>query len=297
MKIFVKYLTVSVCFLAACTEIVDIKTDDAPSQIVIYGFISTDVKRHSIEITRSAGYFTKYSPQGVSNAAVTITDNTGKIIPLAENDQVPGLYQTADDISGEEGKTYTLDVITGAEHYQSKPAYLRTVNDIDSIGLQYNDSYGKVVDVLLYAKHFSNEKNNYLIFISIDDEVVNFDIERYTVLNINFSDVKEGVGVPCYSLQQEMDPDDLIDEADEELSVGDVVTVNINAISPEYATFISNVRDEIAGSNPIFGGPPANVPTNIQCISHKDIKALGFFDAFPSRYASTTVKKELFLKR
>lgn len=296
MKNFVKCLTISVCFLVSCTEEMDIKTDDAPSQLVIYGFISTDVKQHSIEITRSSGYFTRESPQGVSNAAVTVTDNTGKVIPFAENAAVPGLYQTADNVCGEEGKTYTLDVIVGSEHYRSKPAYLRPVNDVEKIDLRWNETFEAVVEVLLYARNLSNDKNYYLIFISIDDEIVNFDIERYRVLQINFSDVEEGVGVPVYSLRQEMDEDDLIDEADEELSVGDVVTLGIHAISPEYATFIRNVKSEIRGSNPIFGGPPANVPTNIQCISHQDKKALGFFDAFPSRYASTKVKKELFPK-
>ena len=282
---------------ASCTERIDIKTDDAPPRLVIYGYITTDTMQHSIRITRSAGYFTTDSPEGVSNATVTITDDDKKQIPLLENDTVPGLYQTAADVFGEEGKTYTLDVLlkNNAEHYQAS-AYLQHIHYIDSIRLQASFFFKNTVEVLLYAKNTAEgEKNFYTIFVAINDSVVNSKINRFLVMD---NDMFRGQpyinGVSCYFLSQ--DPER--EFRNEILQIGDKVTLNMNAISKEYATFISHVQSEIRTSIPIFGGPPANVSTNIRSISPRnDIPVAGFFTAFPSRYAHTIVTEDYSLKK
>jgi len=302
MKRLTKKYVIWIAFLMVaaitCTERIDIKTDDALPQLVIYGYITTDTMQHSIRITRSAGYFTTDSPEGVSHATVTITDNDGKLIPLAENDTVPGLYQTATDVYGEENKTYTLDVLFDfggdhiPEHYQSS-AYLTPINHIDSVRLQASLLFKNMVEVLLYAQDMP-EENFYSIFVAINDSVVNPNINRFFVMDDVFFNGQYMNGVACYYLNQ--DPDR--EERNEILHIGDKVTLNINAISKEYATFISNVQSEIRGSNPIFGGPPANVETNIRCINSKDGNAVsGFFTAFPSRYANTIVEEEFVLKK
>ncbi len=285
-------------FAASCTERIDIETDDASPQLVIYGYITTDTVQHSIRITRSAGYFTTDSPEGVSHATVTISDSDGKVIPLAENDTVPGLYQTAADVYGEQGKTYTLNVLLDSdgdqvsEHYQSS-AYLTHINYIDSVGLQASTIFKNTVEVLLYAQD-EPEENFYSIFVAINDSVVNPTINKFFVMDDEFINGMYIDGVACYYLDQ--DPDE--EDTNEILHIGDKVTLNINAISKEYATFISNVRSELRGFNPIFGGPPANVETNIRCIDPQDAIAVsGFFTAYPSRYASTVVKEEFQLKK
>jgi hypothetical protein len=287
-------------FSSSCTERIDIKTDDAPPRLVIYGYITSDTTQHSIRITRSAGYFTTNSPEGVSHATVTISDNDGKVIPLAENDTVPGLYQTAPDIYGEEGKTYTLDVHldfdgnNNPEHYQAS-AFLKHLHQIDSISLRPSDLMPNTVVILLYAKNTDvNENHFFTIFAAINDSVVNPNINRFFVIdNAMFRGLPYIPGVPCYFLSQ--DPDR--EFRNEILHVGDKVTLNMNSISKEYATFISNVQSEIRVSIPIFGGPPANVPTNILCIEPKEGNSVsGFFTAFPSRYSHTWVKEEFKLK-
>jgi len=304
MRFFLKKYAVWYLFLLAvavsCTERIDIKTDDAPPRLVIYGYISTDTMQHSIRITRSAGYFTTDSPEGVSHAVVTISHSDG-VITFAENDTVPGLYQTAPDVYGEEGKTYTLDVELDfdgdhvTEHYRAS-SYLKPINHIDSVGLQASRLFPNIVEVLLYAKDsisMPGEKNFYTIFVSINDSILNSTINRFFLMDNDMFRGQYINGVACYYLSQ--DPNRYRNEI---LQVGDTVTLNINAISREYATFISNVQSEIGISIPIFGGPPANVPTNIRCIEPQDrISVSGFFTAFSSRYASTVVKEEFDLKR
>ena len=282
----------------SCTERIDIKTDDAPPRLIIYGYISTDTTRHTIRITRSAGYFSTDSPEGVSHATVTITDNDGRMIPLAENDTVPGLYQTANDVYGEENKIYTLEVQLDfdgdhvPEIYQAS-AYLTPINQINAVGLQASPLFKNMVEVLLYAQDMP-EENFYSIFVYINDVILNPDIDQFFVMDDLFFNGQYMDGVTCYFLDQNPDRED----NNEILHKGDKLTLNINAIPKEYAIFISNVQSEIRGSNPIFGGPPANVETNIQCINPKDaVPVSGFFTAFPRRFASTTVTEEFVLKK
>ena len=277
------------CSLFSCTQRIDIHVDDAPPRLVIYGTINTDARQHSIRITRSAGYFTTESPEGVSDAVVTISDDEGRVIPLIENDTVPGWYQTDANVYGEEGRTYTLDVFMDNEttHYRSE-AYLQHINHIDSIDLQSSLLFRQSVEVLLYAQDIGGY-TNYCIFVAINDSVVNSRISRFMVMDNALFRGMYMNGIACYYLDQ--DPDS--EFRNEVLHVNDVVTLNINAISPEYATFISNAQAELRGSNPIFGGPPANVPSNIRCISPANGQpALGFFTAYPSRYARKVVTEE-----
>jgi hypothetical protein len=296
MKRFFAYLLLIIA-PAACTERIDIETGDSPPRLVIYGHISTDTMQHSIRITRSAGYFSTDSPEGVSNATVTVSDGDGKVIPLTGDGTEPGLYRTAADVYGEEGKTYTLDVQLDfdgngiPEHYRSA-AYLNRLNHIDSIGLQPSAVFRGQVEVLLYAQD-EPEENFYSIFVAINDSTVNSTINKFWIMDDAFINGMYIDGVACYYLNQEPDDDD---DENEILHAGDTVTLNINAVSKEYAAFIGHVRSEIRGSNPIFSGPPANVETNIRCVDNS-IQVSGFFTAFPSRYASTVVKEEFMLKK
>jgi hypothetical protein len=267
----------------SCTERIDIKTNDAPSQLVIEGFITTDAKKHAVRITRSAGYFNADSPSAVSDAIVTISDDAVNIFHLYEVHDQQGLYQTADEVRGEEGKTYTLDVQVDAQHYRAS-AYLAHINDIDSVRLRTSLFSEKLIEVLVYAD--LPEENHYSIFVSINDSILNSTIDKYRVMS-NFIS-----GMSCYIIRKRHEngrPGGRNDKDDDSifLKSGDKVTLNINVISREYADFINAAQTELRGTIPIFGGPPANVPSNIESVNAQ-IPALGFFTAFPSRYADVT---------
>ena len=62
--------------------------------------------------------------------------------------------------------------------------------------------------------------------------------------------------------------------ANEGLTPGDTVTVEVNSIGKEYFNFLSEAQAELRGSNPLFSGPPANVKGNISN------GAVGFFTAY-----------------
>lgn len=284
----------TVFFIAvSCTERIDIRVGDAPSRVIIYGYITSDTMQHSIRITRSAPFFSTESPQGISNAIVTISDDNGRIIPLHESLFESGLYLTASDVYGEEGKTYTLNVLLeNGDEYRATAFMHHVVGEIDSIGLEVSPIFPTMVQVLVYASDVGDE-NNFSFFVAINDSIVNSTIDEFWVVPGEFFNAEnmEGIGVPVFILRQNPEHE----TRNEVLNIGDKVTLTINAISPEFTTFISNVQSEIGGSNPIFGGPPANVPTNIVSSSGAT-SALGFFTAFASRRAYTIVTEDFSIR-
>lgn len=73
----------------------------------------------------------------------------------------------------------------------------------------------------------------------------------------------------------------------EKISSGDLLTLRVDAITKEYATFINNAQAELWGSDPLFSGPPANVETNIRSKTPSEqIRISGFFTAFSGDQAS-----------
>ena len=54
------------------------------------------------------------------------------------------------------------------------------------------------------------------------------------------------------------------DDSLEAAKPGDIITFELNSITQDYYDFIVSAQSEIFGSNPLFGGPPANVTTNLQ---------------------------------
>jgi len=222
-----------------------------------------------------AGYFTTDIPENISGAIVSISDEDNNIFYLYENEDDPGLYQTADNVYGEEGKTYTLNVQFDMYRYSASARMTRN-NDIDSVRLLPSMFSENRVEVRMYMDNIEDlpDENLYTIFVSLNDSLLNSTINRYRVMQNIVS------GMRCYVLRQIMEEDE--DEEDSRLlRPGDKVSVNINAISQEYADFISAAQTELRDNIPIFSGPPANVPTNIR----GDKPALGFFTAFSSRHA------------
>jgi hypothetical protein len=58
------------------------------------------------------------------------------------------------------------------------------------------------------------------------------------------------------------------------LYTGDSITFEMNELSVAYFDFLRAAKQEINGGNPLFAGPPANVPDNISG------GALGIFGAY-----------------
>ncbi|GHV48693.1 hypothetical protein FACS1894181_05180 [Bacteroidia bacterium] len=265
--------------LWACEERMDINTEASPPRLVIYGSITTDTTQHAIRITRSAGYFSTSKPEGISRASVSIR-HEGGTFALEESPGEPGLYLTSPNVSGIEGETYTLHVAldfdgNGETEEFEATSGLPFASRLDSVAVQPFIAFDNFLQVVIWG-HLpeSGDGHNYFSFhLYRNNVLVNDSLRGFSTGNDDFIAGNEITAFPVFFLNQERDQ--------YKLSPGDTVTIQVESITREYASFIENARSESFGSIPIFSGPPANVETNIRSQSPTSTVAIsGFFTAY-----------------
>jgi hypothetical protein len=271
--------------LSACNERITINTEDSPPRLVIYGYITTDSMQHSIRITRSTGFFSTSKPIGVSHAEVRIT-SPGEEFVLVESSQEPGLYLTQTSVAGRIGETYTLHVSLDfdgdgrLEEYESV-SYLPPAAIVDSVAVQPSSItfFDDLLEVVIWGKLPNEEKNTFSFHLYRNGKLVNDSLQGFFTENDDYIPGKDIIALPIFYLDQE--------DEHSKLKPGDYVTVQIEGITREYATFITNAQSELYGSDPLFSGPPANIETNIRSlVLNPDILISGFFTAYSMNRAS-----------
>jgi hypothetical protein len=263
-----------VLILAGCTERIDIELDTTYERLVVEGHITTDTTTHWVRLTRSSEYFGDEPIPFVSGAQVTLSDGSQNLT-LEEDPENPGYYETSPDYYGIPGKTYSISIrlpeeIGGSDSYEAS-CELRPVGTIDSIRVEYNDSW-EIYEVQIFAWEppttdwytFQVLKNGVLLTDTID-EVFASDDRFY---NGNYTN---GILVGF------LDPDN----PEEVPEPGDTITLKMSGITQDYFNFLVQLQDQtFQFRNPLFSGPPANVTTNIE-------GATGFFSASSVVYSST----------
>jgi len=279
-NIYFQLFSFALIILWGCTEKIDLKLDSSYTRLVVDGAITTDTIPHQVKLTTTSSYFYNEAAPLVTGATLTISDGENSW-PLTET--TPGMYQTSPDVYGLPNHTYNLQVllkepINGYLTYEAS-SILRPIMPLDSIRLKYHPDWGNegFYEVQCYVLDppttdfymFDIYQNQTLITDTIDKKFV-VDDQLY---NGNYTN---GIGVGF--LNQE--------RADQRLSPGDTVSLKVASITSEYFKFIQAVQTEVAGQNPLFSGPPANIPGNISN------GAVGFFAAYANTRASTFLEKE-----
>jgi hypothetical protein len=72
------------------------------------------------------------------------------------------------------------------------------------------------------------------------------------------------------------------DKPDEKLVVGDRVTLELCGVTKDYMEYVQQAQEEFWGRNPLFGGQPANIRTNIKQVVPANSKTSphGYFAAY-----------------
>jgi len=284
------FLIISALLLCcpACTERIDIKTEASLPRVVIYGYITTDTTRHSIRITRSTGYFVTTKPEGISNAKVSISYDGGVFV-LNESTNEPGLYRTSSGVYGIPGKTYTLRVSLDfnndgiIEEYEAE-SYLPFPATLDSVAVTVSPLMDNFLQVLIWGQLPEESSNNFSLHFFRNRMTINDSLQGFYVFQDDFVTTKKFAALPVFLLNQE--------NRRYRLSQGDTLTVQVESITPEYAIFIENAQQELWGSIPLFSSPPANVETNIRCLSpNSKTEISGFFTAY-SKHKTYTVYRQ-----
>ena len=278
---------VSLLCLFACEERVNINTEASPPRLVIYGYITTDTTQHAIRITRSSGYFVTTKPEGISRAIVSISCD-GETFELEESPKEPGLYLTSPDVYGISGKTYTLNASLdfngdgNTEDYEAT-SYLPFPITLDSAAITPFPVIKDHIQVLIWG-NLPEESSGYFSYhLYRNGKIMNDSLQGFRIVDDEYIVTKKLEAISLAQL-------DLTRER-EKLLPGDTLTVQMESLTPEYANFIQNAQMEMWGPIPLFGGPPANIETNIRCLSSASKTEIsGFFTAYSKHKVFTIYK-------
>lgn len=258
-------------FFFSCKEEITIHTDNSPPVIVIYGELTNELTHQSVKITWSSPYFDNQPNTGVSGAKVIITSSDSTIYNLFENDTVPGLYETKTKWAVTAGVTYSLtaevklNLAGDKKTYEASTTILPPI-EIDSITIAPMNIMGhKNYTVNLYGNEPEGE-DFYLCKYLLKDSLITTKISKYRMLDDLMFDGQylDGFTLAVFDSVENRDKDP---EERRERSVyldkGDKVELQMSRVSKDYFDFIMQCQRERHGSNPFFGGPPANIVTNI----------------------------------
>jgi hypothetical protein len=267
--------------LIGCTAPIDIKTDDSPPVIVIYGAVTNEFTHHKIMISRSAPYFDNKPNEGISGAKVAVQSSNNETYTFREHDTIPGMYLSNRKFSAQSGVDYSLSVEVDFDNdgimdkYEAATTILPPTS-VDSLTIEPTTMFGRK-NYLLYL-HFQDppEKNHYLVNVIYNDSLLNAKLSRYIISDDKIFDGQAGkMMIFRFYEEQEQETDtEGIREYSVSLYPGDTVITETCTITKEYFDFIDQCQKEQGGEVPIFGGPAANIATNISN------GGLGFFTGY-----------------
>jgi len=257
--------------LHSCTERIDIKTDESFQKLAVEGYVTAQIQY--VRLTKTSGYFSQEAPEPVREALVTVSDSIN-IYSFSESADQPGYYTPENTIPTKTGNKYKLTIdlknkIGGETHFESEEATMPGFSgSIDSIRTIWRGQFDRWI-IKLYA--YEPPGPDYYMFSAQRNGIwVTDSLSRIGLTDDRLVDGQYLPGIYVLSLYQD------------ELEVGDTVTLFTSSITHDYYRYLDEARQELAPKAPLFSGPPANVRSNISN------GALGYFAVYSS-VATTSV--------
>lgn len=251
--------------LLACEESTVLDLKQTPSRIVIEGLVTNKPNYQSVKVTRSAEFYGSGKTPRITNAVVTVSDDTGEEFNFVHNPRnhpdSAGIYLPEGNFIGAIGRTYSLRVNIDGDIYEASDKML-SVTAIDSLKFRINKDQqadpnepGKVYEMLLFAKEPQDEENFYLFKYYRNDSLTFF---NYT--DIYYSDDEllgeniAGIPSPVY------------------FAAADKARLEIYSLSRQGYIFYNDLSTTLINDGGgMFGPIPAPPRTNLSN------DALGFF--------------------
>jgi len=272
----------SMLLMTSCEDVIDLKTETGPSQLVVDGWITNQPGPQTIRLAQSAAYFNNQAASSVLQALVTVTDDEGNIFEFKDQEN-KGVYQWMPQEEattlGRIGRTYALRIVHDGETYAATNS-IKRVPVIDS--LIYRDEKfpftppegpreGYIGE--FFSKDFVGMGDTYWIKPLKGGRLYGTKPNQISIAfdgAFNPGASTDGLDF-ILPLRQSISINQLF-------SVGDAIGVEMHSITLETYYFLLQVRQESSNGG-IFAVPPANIPTNIRNLNPGGKQALGYFGA------------------
>jgi hypothetical protein len=273
----------SIIGLSGCEDVIDLKTETGPTQLVVDGWITNQPGKQTITLTWSSGYFDSNPIKPVLGAKVSVTDNLGKSYSFTDSAGT-GKYtwgSLATDTLGRIGRSYTLkieheqEVYTAQNEIKRVPKVDSLVYTNETLPIKPDKDEGQKTGYIVefYARDFVGTGDTYWI-----KEVLNgkTNVDKAEKISIAY-DAAFGAGAPSdglifiQPLRRSITYDSLY-------QAGSHVGVELHSITNEAFYFLQQVVEQSANGG-IYATPIANIKSNVMNADPKGRKALGYFGA------------------
>ncbi|MDR2680782.1 MAG: DUF4249 domain-containing protein, partial [Tannerella sp.] len=267
---FIPVYVFPLAVLFSCTAPIDINTRDSEPVIVIYGCLTDENKHQSVRITSSSPYFDNKENSPVADANVQIEDSEGNVYDLSYGEN--GYYFSKSRFAVRSGATYHLRVDVDFDKDGTPETYesvttVSPVLTIDSINVKPLNIMGyRHFALNVFAQDPPGVKDFYLFRFYINDSLSNNQISNYIVTDDEFFDGSY-LENTIYYFEDITDENVVEKNKDNDniymVSPGDRIRLQALNIEEGYYKFINECTSEMRGENPMFGGPPSNISTNL----------------------------------
>ncbi|MGL4364227.1 MAG: DUF4249 family protein [Bacteroidales bacterium] len=252
----------------ACLERIHIDANAHTPELIIIGILSGDTFQ-KITITKSVSYFGGKIPPPVLEANVWVNNQAFSL-----TDSTKGEYTSHQPIAIEEGKTYTLKVLYDFDKDGIQEEY--TAQDIAPAPMQVlfinflPTSFAG--DTTIYAPRFlingliqRHPKAQYIGF----EQYINNQWRKVKLRESVIGEIPLNFGstfVPPFGIYSIGRGAFHVDGSTDTLYYAPFDTLGVQALSlsKDLFSFKMAAQTELNANDPFFGGPPANIPSNIQ---------------------------------
>ena len=252
---------------ASCEDVIDVPVQTAATRLVIDASLDwekgTIGNVQSISLRTSTPFFDTTSDAIVTGASVTVTNNTNDTEFIFE-DQDNGEYTTIEFIPIL-GQSYTLEVTYNGETYSA----IETLNAVTEITAVFQDRIdGFSEDELELHVVFTDpeeEENRYLFKFQRQDELL-------PLFEVGYDKFVNGNEIDWWYEESDDEDTDKI----EAIVPGDIVSIEMYAISEAYYDYMAILINQIGGVG-LFEATPVAVKGNCINLTDPDNYAYGYF--------------------
>ncbi|GHT17115.1 hypothetical protein AGMMS4956_20450 [Bacteroidia bacterium] len=264
--------------LGACTERVEIVTDNQSPKLVITAFLRTDTDVQTVHLSRSVRYFGGDSVPYISTAQVWLNDQL-----LSPVDTLPGEYRI--NFVVEPLQEYTLRVKDGNNEYfaHTKVPHVAQAHRTILVDILNRSKppfmLGAMITIPSGEQYVGGDM--YYNGTKITDKLGSYPIGE---LPAGYASV-DSVPATFFTLGSR-----IARSANDTLFTCpfDTITLQIHTLNADAYRFLMATQTEASGSsNPLFGGPPANPPSNITGGTGTDV--IGCFGAIAGTLPLQTI--------
>jgi len=287
-KHYIEFLLILLLLNSCIAQFVP-QIEEEKELLVVQGLITDQNETDTIKLSKSLPLGEVSAAKPVSGGYVTISDNLGNEVSLAES--VPGTYLTPPSFSGVIGRSYTLHIRTntgsGNFNYESYPTEMVPVPPIDSlyyekIVIEKPEGFFKGVDACqikldtydpqnkckFYRWDFSETWEFRLLF-DVPNQKCWINDKSHSI-NIKSTAAFDEARIKSY-------PVNYITNVTDRLKTEYSILVNQYSLNEDeyiYWEKIQNIAVQVGGLYDII---PASVPSNINCVENPAEKVLGYF--------------------